>query len=77
MRRVVDGDELYQEVFDELERDLIGSIGNGIGGIRVHFHEKPVDAGGHGRARQHGCKLAIAAGRATKNVVIYWNKSGQ
>ena len=66
MRRVVDSDELYQEVFDELERDLVGSVGNGIGRIRVHFHEKPVDAGGHRSAREYWRKLAIAAGCAAK-----------
>ena len=45
MRRVVDGDELYQEVFDELERDLVGSVGNGVGGIRVHaeFNKSAID----------------------------------
>ena len=67
MRRVVDGDEFYQQVLDEFERDLVGSVGNGIGGIRVHLHEKPVDAGGHGRAGQHRRKLTIAAGRAAES----------
>ena len=31
--RVVDGDEFYQQIFDELERDLVGPVGNGVGGI--------------------------------------------
>ena len=81
MGRVVYGDEFYQEVFDELERDLVGSVGNGVGGIRVHFHEKSVDAGGHGRAGEDRGELAVAAGGAADLLVeqvtgmVRWRES--
>mgnify|MGYP007053425567 CR=1 FL=1 len=46
MRSVVNGDELDEQVLDELEGDLVGAVGDGLLGVRVGFEEEAVGSGG-------------------------------
>ena len=64
---VVDGDEFDEEVFDEFEGDLVGAVGEGVGWVRVDFHEESVDAGGDGGAGEDGCEFAIPAGGSAES----------
>jgi len=64
--RVVNGDEFDEKVLDKFERNLVRSVGHGICGVRVDFHEEPVHSRGHRGAGQDWSKFAIAASGAAE-----------
>ncbi len=64
---VVDGNEFDEDVFDEFEWNLVRSVGKGVGGIRVDFHEDAIDAGGDGCAGKDRGEFAISAGGAAES----------
>src|SRR5688572_16900766 len=50
---VVDRDQFDEQVFDKFERNLVRTVGHGVGGVRVDLHEQAVDAGGDRRAGEN------------------------
>ena len=57
-----DGEELFEERLEAGERERVGSVAFGGGGIVVDFHEDAVDAGGYGGAAEQGDELRLASG---------------
>jgi hypothetical protein len=58
---------LIKQVLDEFERNLVRAVGEGVGGVRVDFHEEAVHAGGDGGAGEDGCEFAVAAGGSAES----------
>ena len=55
-----------EQILDELQRDLVWAVGEGVGGVGVDFHEQAVQSGGHRRAGEDRGELTITAGRAAE-----------
>ncbi len=60
----LDGEELFEQRFEELDVEGVGAIGFGVGGRIVHFNEEAVNAGGNSGAREERNVFGLAAADA-------------
>lgn len=58
---LVNGQEGFEERFEEIEAEGVGAVRFGLGGVVVDFEEEAVDAGGDGGFGEGGDELRLAA----------------
>ena len=57
----VDGEELFEDSFEMVQMEGVGSVGLGVRRVVVDFKEDSVDSGGDGCAGKDGNELGLTA----------------
>ena len=58
---LVDGEELFEDSFEVVQVEGVGSVGFGVRRVVVDLKEDSVDSGGYGGAGEDGDELGLAA----------------
>ena len=59
--RPVDGEELFEDGFELVEVEGVGSVGFGLGGIVVDLEKDAIDSGSHSGPGEDGNELRLAS----------------
>ncbi len=59
---LVNGEQGFENGFEVVQMEGVGSIGFGLGRVVVYFEEDSVDPGGYGGAGEDGDELGLATG---------------
>ena len=59
---LVDGEELFEDSFEMVQMEGVGSVGLGVRRVVVDLEEDSVDSGGYSGAGEDGDELGLASG---------------